>query len=285
MPAPIPMPVRQVIFKRWRKGESVVVLAKELNLSVRTVQYLIRRFIARGQNGLETDYARCGTHKLPTDSNSFQKAIAMRQQHPGWGGGLIRVVLKEQGIDSCPSVRTLQRWFRRSLLAPAPPGRRPASDDRRAHAPHDVWQMDAVDQLPLASGQQVSWLRVVDECSGAVLQTTIFPPAFLEFGQARGRPRDVTLGFFAVGKASTVPRRQWNSLGIDRRLAYRTVFVADRPWRGHDLEPCPNAPRQWCGGTLSRDGQTLDRTRHVPGCCRIATTHGRHGSHSARGLS
>jgi transposase len=222
MPAPIPMPVRQVIFKRWRKGESVVILAKELNLSVRTVQHLIRRFDVRGQNGLETDYARCSTNKLPTDSNSFQKAIAMRQQHPGWGGGLIRVVLKEQGIESCPSVRTLQRWFRRSLSASAPPGRRPASDDRRAHAPHDVWQMDAVDQLPLASGQQVSWLRVVDECSGAVLQTTIFPPAFLEFGQACGRPGD---------------------------------------------------------------GQTLDRTRHLPGCHRIATTHGRHGSHSARSLS
>jgi transposase len=207
MPAPIPMPVRQVIFKRWRKGDSLAVIAQELKLSLRTVQHLIHRLGACGDKGLEPDYARCATRKLPKDSELFQKALALREQHPGWGGGLIRVILKEQGNDAVPSERTLQRWFQRSQLAPAPPGERPAGDDRRAHEPHDVWQMDAVDQLPLASGQQVSWLRLVDECSGAVLRTTIFPPALLESGQAGSRPRDVALGFFAVGKACALPRR------------------------------------------------------------------------------
>lgn len=204
MPTPTPMPVRQVIFKRWQKGEPVAILAEELGLSIRTVQNLIRRFVARGQNGLEPDYGQCATNKVPTDSDPFQRAMAMRKLHPGWGSGLIRVVLQEQGHEGCPSERTLQRWFRRATLSPAPPGRRPASDDRRAHQPHDVWQMDAVDQLPLASGKQISWLRVVDECSGAVLQTTIFPPALLESGHARRRPGDVALGFFAVGKASAL---------------------------------------------------------------------------------
>jgi hypothetical protein len=206
MPAPIPLPVRQVIFKRWRKGESVAILAVEVKLSVRTVQQLIFSFDARGQSGVEPDYAHCATNKLPTDGDPFQKAIQMRQQHPGWGSGLIRVFLQEQGEKACPSERTLQRWFRRSLLSPAPAGRRPASDAHRACHPHDVWQMDAVDQLPLATGQQVSWLRLVDECSGVVLQTTIFPPAFLESGRAYGCAGDVALGFFAVGKASALAR-------------------------------------------------------------------------------
>jgi hypothetical protein len=124
----------------------------------------------------------------------------MRTQHPTWGGGLIRVLLQEQGHDGCASERTLQRWFQRSTLAPAPPGRRPDSEERRAQAPHDVWQMDAVDQLRIAGGQQVSWLRLVDECSGAVLQTVVFPPTLVEFGQGDGRARDVALDFFAVGK-------------------------------------------------------------------------------------
>lgn len=207
MPAAIPIPVRQLILKRWQKGESVASLAEELKLSVRTVRNLVRRFAARGQNGLEPDYDRCATNTMPTDSDEFQKAVDMRKQHPTWGGGLIRVLLQEQGHDACASERTLQRWFQRSTVAPAPPGRRPDRDASRAHHPHEVWQMDAVDQLRLASGQQVSWLRLVDECSGAVLHTTIFPPALLERGQTSGRARDVAPGFFAVGNAQAFSSR------------------------------------------------------------------------------
>jgi hypothetical protein len=42
--------------------------------------------------------------------------------------------------------------------------------------------MDAAERMRLASGAQVSWLRIADECSGAVLQTRIFPPGVLEPG-------------------------------------------------------------------------------------------------------
>jgi transposase len=201
VPSPIPIPVRRTILKRWQQGESVASFAEELKLSARTVRHLVHRFAERGQNGLEPDYARCATNKLATDSVPFQKVIEMRKQYPGRGGGLIRILLREQGNDDCPSERTLQRWLRRSTLPPAPPGRRPARDEQRAHQPHDVWQMDAVDQLRLARGQQVSWLRLVDECSGVVLQTTIFPPGVLGSGGTHARAGDVAPGFFAVGTA------------------------------------------------------------------------------------
>jgi len=54
-------------------------------------------------------------------------------------------------------------------------GRRPAIATLRAARPHQVWQIDAAEQVGLRSGQRVSWLRVVDECSGAVLRTVVFP--------------------------------------------------------------------------------------------------------------
>ncbi len=129
----------------------------------------------------------------------------MRQKHPRWGGGLIRVMLHEAN-ESCPSVRTLQRWFQNGKLAPAPPGRRAASEKQRARCPHQTWQMDAVDQLRLGSGDRVSWLRLVDECSGAVLKTVIFPPGLLGPGAARHGARDVAPDFFQVGKAPELPR-------------------------------------------------------------------------------
>jgi transposase len=207
MPAPIPVPVRQALFARWQKGEAVAILADEFQLSVRTVRHLVRRFEQRGQQGVAPDYDRCATKKTSADEPTFQEAVKMRTQHPTWGGGLIRVLLQEQGNQACPSERTLQRWFQKSDTPPAPPGRRPAGDERRARQPHDVWQMDAVDQLRLASGQHVSWLRVVDECSGAVLQTTIFPPGLLGSGRGDARAGRVAPDFYAVGTAFACPSR------------------------------------------------------------------------------
>jgi hypothetical protein len=48
-------------------------------------------------------------------------------------------------------------------------------DDRRAQEPHEVWQMDAVERLRLADGSGACWLRLTDECSGAILATQPFP--------------------------------------------------------------------------------------------------------------
>jgi len=242
MPASVPVPVRQTILHRWQKGDSVAKLAEELQLSERTVRHLVRRFSQRGEEALAPDYTRCGTKKIPVESVPFQKALAMREQHPRWGGGLIQVMLQEAD-QPCPCVRTLQRWFHNRKLSPAPPGRRPASEKQRARCPHQTWQMDAVDQLRLASGERVSWLRLVDECSGAVLKTVIFPPGLLGSGAARRGARDAAPGFFGVGQAPKLPRRQRLSLGIERGLAHRLGPVAHWPGDGHDLESCPTASR------------------------------------------
>ena len=185
----------------------MATLADEFELSVRTVRQLVRRFAQRGQQGVAPDYDRCATNKVPADQPTFQEAVKMRTQHPTWGGGLIRVLLQEQGQEVCPSERTLQRWFQQANTPPAPPGRRPASDERRARQPHEVWQMDAVDQLRLASGQRASWLRVVDECSGAVLQTTIFPPRLLGAGGSDARAGGVAPDIYAVGTTAKFPCR------------------------------------------------------------------------------
>jgi len=100
MPSPIPVPVRQAIFRRWQQGASVPVLAEELNLSERTVRHLVRRFAARGLQGVDPDYARCATKSAATGKPLFSKAVQMRQEHPTWGAGLIRVLLKEE-IGAC----------------------------------------------------------------------------------------------------------------------------------------------------------------------------------------
>ena len=70
--------------------------------------------------------------------------------------------------------RTLQRWFEKNAVPLAPPGKRPEAQSSRATRPHETWQMDAKEFVRLKNGQRVSWLRVVDEFTGAVLGTVVF---------------------------------------------------------------------------------------------------------------
>jgi hypothetical protein len=80
--------------------------------------------------------------------------------------------------QTLPSARTIRRHLHQAGLQPAPAGRPPTPPRLpRAEQPHQGWQIDACEYLRLHSGQRVCWLRVVDECSGAFLQTVVFPVA------------------------------------------------------------------------------------------------------------
>lgn len=174
-------------------------VAKEFGLSLRSVERLYKRFLDRGEDGISPGYARCGQHQSQrTPEHIVQKAQELREQHPTWGAELIRVFLEAD--QPLPTARTLQRWFRKTALPKAPPGRRPETNPLRAKRPHQVWQMDAKEWILLQSGQRVSWLRVVDEFTGAVLGSFVFEEghfASVTAGQVRQSLRDL---FFQWGR-------------------------------------------------------------------------------------
>jgi hypothetical protein len=82
-----------------------------------------------------------------------------------------------QRWNAIPHPRTIQRWLEAASLAPAPSGRK-SPHRPRSPVPHERWQVDAADQLRLGNGQLTSWLRLTDECSGAILKTVVFPVVF-----------------------------------------------------------------------------------------------------------
>jgi transposase len=175
MPRPIPVPVRLAAFRLWELQQSTHQIAESLDLSLVSVRRLVRRFRARGRDGLIPDYPR--DRPDPVDSDIGRALLALRREHPTWGAELIRVHLCQKfGGDAVRATRTLQRWLLKADLAPAPSGRRPRPNSARATQPHQTWQMDAKERIEICSKQQVSWLRLIDECSGAVLSTVVFPP-------------------------------------------------------------------------------------------------------------
>jgi hypothetical protein len=185
MPAPLSFEQRQRIFVLWRQGLQSSVVAQRLHLAPRSVRRLCRAFDRKGEAALLPAYP----HQPPaTPTPAIQQALLLHEQHPTWGAPYLLIKLRyvHPEPSALPSARTLQRWFRRHDQPAACPGRIPASTADRASEPHGVWQMDAVEQCRLASGQQISWLRWVDEFSGAVLGTRVFPLVGV-WPSARGR--------------------------------------------------------------------------------------------------
>ena len=173
MPRAVAPAVRQAIWNRSRSGQSTAVIAQDLQLPPTTVRHLVRQFKERGPDALIPAYRNCGARRTPAAEQLRQATIDLRRQHPQWGAGRIRVELAAQ-TRATTSSRTIQRWLRQAQLVPARRGRRKAAERQRALTPHEVWQVDAAEQKKLANGEALSWLRVADECSGAVLKTVVF---------------------------------------------------------------------------------------------------------------
>jgi transposase len=183
MPRPTPRPVRDLAFGLWQQGQPASQIVATLGIPHSTVYRLIERFRRDGAAGIAPSYTRPAPGPAPSDV--VKAALQFRREHPTWGSQWIRVqLLDEEPGRVVPTDRTLRRLFARAGLAPAAAGRRPKGESGRATSPHDTWQMDAKERMKLKDLREVSWLRIIDECSGGVLHTTVFPPR----GVVEGRP-------------------------------------------------------------------------------------------------
>jgi hypothetical protein len=245
MPKPVPVPVRRMLYQRAQQGESTASLAAAFALPLRTVRHLLRRFHDRGPDGLPPDYRKPGglPHAYPDAVR--EAALDLRRRHPTWGSVLIGIALRQHHPQGAvPASSTLRRWFHGAGLGPPPAARRPRPPRARATRPHQTWQIDACERIGLANGTQVCWLRVVDEATGAVLGTAIFPPSPLESGRAPGYAGGPAWPVRAVGPARADAGRQRHALGLAWRPAHRPGLVAGGPGRRCAEQSAATAPGQ-----------------------------------------
>ena len=183
MPAAIAIGIRREIVERREKGESMASIARELSMPYVTVRGIYQHYQDNGK--LEPNYERCGQPGIRKDQAVYEAAVEMKRQHPRWGAGLIWVELSEHFDEAAlPSIRTLQRWFKRAGVAAPPRDETPRPSVKRGTNPHEVWALDAKEEIRLADGSHVSWFIISDEASGAVLSAELFPPQTL----AKDRP-------------------------------------------------------------------------------------------------
>lgn len=180
MPAATPLEQRQEIVERRQKGERFADIARQMSMSYRTVRSVWQHYERSGR--LEPAYDRCAHRGVRKDIAIYEKAIEFKREHSTWGAGLIWVELADLfPEEDLPSVRTLQRWFHRGGVASREPkDKRPQISVLRGKEAHDVWAMDAKEQMSLGDGTKASWLIISDEGSGAILQGELFPHKSLD---------------------------------------------------------------------------------------------------------
>lgn len=182
MPAATSLKIRQEIVQRYQTGETFVSISHDLGVSYGTVRNIWRRYQQTGH--LSPNYEACSQSGIRKNQAIYEHATALKAEHPTWGAGLIWVELADEFPEKdLPSERTLQRWFHRAELVEKK--QRDQVRDRqvqRGCVVHEVWALDAKEQIQLADGSEVSWIAITDEGSGAMLEAGTFPPQEVESG-------------------------------------------------------------------------------------------------------
>jgi transposase len=179
MPAATALRKREEIIHRHQEGERFAEIAREMQIPYMTVRGICKHYERTGH--IQPNYAGCAKPGVRKDVAIFERAIHLKKAHPRWGAGLIWVELAEEfEEEQLPSERTLQRWFRQAGVANRDVSeKRVVSVIQRGEVAHEVWAMDAKEEIPLADGTYASWLVISDEGSGSVLHTDVFPPQTL----------------------------------------------------------------------------------------------------------
>jgi transposase len=168
--------LRERLMELRQGGQTLKAISEALGLPYSTTKKLNRRFREKGELGLAPDYQNCGKQSGYIGEPYQELARQLKELHPGWGAPRLRVELSltQQPPGKLPSIRTLQRWYRKwGLIRPRRKGAEPTIG--RSTAPHNIWEVDAKENLSLSDGRPGCYLTIGDEKSGAWLEALVFP--------------------------------------------------------------------------------------------------------------
>ena len=118
-------------------GSNKRELCRRFGISPQTAYKWLNRYEAHGQSGLQEKSRKPATSPKLTSAVLEAQVLALRQEHPAWGGRTISTLLKKQ---IAPSTVT-NVLHRHGLIQPAP-NEQEAKLRFEHDAPNDLWQMD-----------------------------------------------------------------------------------------------------------------------------------------------
>jgi transposase InsO family protein len=135
-------------------GVSVSELCRRFGISRQTGHLLLRRHKAEGAAGLAPRSRRPRHSPCRTTVPVEDRIVALRGEHPAWGGRKIARRLADLGCVEVPSASTVTQVLRRhGLLDPAEAARHKAWTRFERERPNELWQMDFKGHVALAAGR------------------------------------------------------------------------------------------------------------------------------------
>lgn len=175
MPRPIPLSIRQEVIAMWQRRYKQPEIALKTGISLGSVKNIISRYKQRGLTGLKPDYDNCGSTGIRSDKLMYRQFVALRCWHTSWGYDKIASLMLEKYPGRViADRRTVYRWWHSLGMvkkASTPPKREAEWSDKL----HDIWQIDAKEMIKPQDGPFCSWLNIVDEGSGMVIDPLVFP--------------------------------------------------------------------------------------------------------------
>ena len=139
-------------------------LCRRFGVSASLGYRLLARYRAEGDAGLVERSRRPASSPSRTGEAVEAAVLAVRAEHPAWGGRKIAAVLRRRGL-AAPSPSTVTEILRRHAVALGGFGGGESAFIRFEHpAPNDLWQMDFKGHVPLRSGR-LHPLTVLDDHS------------------------------------------------------------------------------------------------------------------------
>lgn len=176
MGKPINAGIRHLIIEGRHSGKTLSELSALHGVSYTSVQQLCHRYNEEGKTGLKPRYSSCGRKRPDASSHFIYRAmLCYKCWHPTWGAGKIKAeILLLRPELSLPPLRTIQKWFCYAGLDKLR-NRLPRQAKQWAKSAHEVWQIDAKEEMQIRDGTKNCWLNIKDEYTGAVLSPVVFP--------------------------------------------------------------------------------------------------------------
>jgi len=203
------------------EGTNISALCKEYGISRKTGYKWLKREQEDGAVGLENQSRRPRHSPHQTEAEMERRVLAVREEHPAWGGRKIRRVLQDRGEIGVPAASTITAILQRNAkIDPEQAAKhKPFQRFERAR-PNELWQMDFKGYFALAAGGYCHPLTVIDDHSRFLVGLKACPNETYETVQAQ---------LTAIFRQFGLPERMLMDNGSpwgDDRVTHHTILTA-----------------------------------------------------------
>lgn len=148
------------------EGANISSLCRAYQISRKTAYKWLKRERETGPTGLLNQSRRPKNSPKQITSEVEEQVLAVRDEHPAWGGRKIRRVLQNRGCKEVPSASTITAVLNRNAKISSEEAAKHKPFQRfEREQPNELWQMDFKGFFALQAGGYCHPLTVIDDHS------------------------------------------------------------------------------------------------------------------------